>query len=62
MADTPEIDIQLIVTDNPPKGMGEAALPLIAPCIGNALFALTGVRFRQLPMTPERILAALPTA
>lgn len=42
------------------KGMGEAALPPIAPAIGNAVAnALNGVRVRDLPIKPEKILAAL---
>jgi isoquinoline 1-oxidoreductase beta subunit len=59
MSEMPEIDIQIIATDNPPKGMGEASLPLVAPCVGNALFRLTGKRFRALPLSPERIKAGL---
>ncbi len=41
------------------KGMGEAAPPLVAPCVGNALFKLTGKRFRALPLSlsPERVKA-----
>src|SRR5580704_9040362 len=58
MSEMPEIDIQVMPTDNPAKGMGEAALPLVAPCVGNALFKLTGKRFRALPLSPERIKAA----
>jgi isoquinoline 1-oxidoreductase subunit beta len=58
MSEMPEIDIQVMPTDNPAKGMGEAALPLVAPCVGNALFKLIGKRFRALPLSPERIKAA----
>jgi isoquinoline 1-oxidoreductase subunit beta len=58
MSEMPEIDIQLMPTDNPAKGIGEAALPIVAPCVGNALFKLTGKRFRALPISPERIKAA----
>jgi isoquinoline 1-oxidoreductase beta subunit len=57
MSEMPEIDIQLMPTDNPAKGIGEAALPMVAPCVGNALFKLTGKRFRALPLSPERIKA-----
>ena len=57
MSEMPEIDIQLLGTDNPAKGVGEAALPLVAPCIGNALCTLTGKRFRALPFSPERLKA-----
>jgi isoquinoline 1-oxidoreductase subunit beta len=57
MSEMPEIDIQLMPTDNPAKGIGEAALPMVAPCVGNALFKLTGKRLRALPLSPERIKA-----
>jgi isoquinoline 1-oxidoreductase beta subunit len=33
--------------------------PLIAPAVANAFFALTGVRLRHTPFTPDRVLAAL---
>jgi isoquinoline 1-oxidoreductase subunit beta len=57
MSEMPEMDIQLMPTDNPAKGIGEAALPMVAPCVGNALFKLTGKRFRALPLSPKRIKA-----
>ena len=57
MSEVPEIDIQILPTDNPPKGIGEAVIPLVAPCVGNAVFRLTGKRFRDLPLSPERIKA-----
>jgi isoquinoline 1-oxidoreductase beta subunit len=60
MADTP--DIETIILDRPdrkPSGCGEAPVGPIAPAIGNAFYALTGVRLRQLPMTPQRVVAAL---
>jgi len=59
MSEMPQIDIQVMPTDNPPKGMGEASLPLVAPCVANALFRLTGKRFRAMPLSPERIKAGL---
>jgi CO/xanthine dehydrogenase Mo-binding subunit len=44
------------------KGMGEAALPPIAPAIGNAVAnALNGIRVRDLPIKPDKIVAALGT-
>jgi isoquinoline 1-oxidoreductase subunit beta len=57
MSEMPQIDIQIMPTDNPAKGMGEASLPMVAPCVGNALFKLTGKRFRALPLSPERVKA-----
>jgi isoquinoline 1-oxidoreductase beta subunit len=59
MSDIPDIHVEVISTDNPPSGAGQMATPLVAPVIANAVAALTGVRLRQMPMTPERVLAAL---
>jgi isoquinoline 1-oxidoreductase beta subunit len=59
MSDMPEIHTKLIVTDNPPTGMGEVGVPSVAPAIANAVFKLTGKRLRQLPMSPERVQATL---
>ena len=42
--------------------MGEVGVPAVAPAIANAVFKLTGARVRQLPMTPERVMAALKGA
>ncbi|HME60059.1 MAG TPA: molybdopterin cofactor-binding domain-containing protein, partial [Candidatus Binatia bacterium] len=42
------------------KGMGEAALPPTAPAIGNAIAnALNGVRVRDLPVKPDKLVGAL---
>jgi CO/xanthine dehydrogenase Mo-binding subunit len=41
------------------KGMGESGIVSIAPAVGNALFNATGVRIRDLPLTPERVWRAL---
>ena len=45
--------------DQPPLGVGESASVPSAAAIANAIFDATGVRFRELPFTPERILAGL---
>jgi CO/xanthine dehydrogenase Mo-binding subunit len=39
--------------------MGESGIVSVAPAIGNALFNATGVRIRDLPLTPERVWRAL---
>jgi len=60
MADAPEIETILIEpSDISPKGCGEPPIAPVAPAIANAFFALTGVRLRQMPMSPSRVLAAL---
>ena len=59
LADAPDVRVSVISTDNNPTGIGEAGLPPAAPAVANAVAALTGARVRQLPMLPERVLAAL---
>ena len=41
------------------KGVGEPALGPTAPAIGNAIYHAIGVRITDLPITPEKVLAAL---
>lgn len=41
------------------KGVGEPAIAPTAPAIGNAVFDAIGIRIRDLPITPEKILRAL---
>ncbi|MBW4330975.1 molybdopterin-dependent oxidoreductase [Stakelama sp. CBK3Z-3] len=50
LADMPEITIELIASDADPGGVGEIAVPPVAPAIANALQAATGVRYRRLPL------------
>ena len=45
--------------DQPALGVGESASVPSAAAIANAIYDATGVRFRELPFTPERILAGL---
>jgi nicotinate dehydrogenase subunit B len=58
--DIPKIDVLMLPrSDQPPMGVGESASVPSAAAIANAIFDATGVRFRELPFTPERILAGL---
>jgi CO/xanthine dehydrogenase Mo-binding subunit len=59
-ADIPKIETVLINrTDVPATGAGETAVTVVAAAIANAVFDATGVRIRQIPLTPERVKAAL---
>jgi CO/xanthine dehydrogenase Mo-binding subunit len=60
--DVPEVDIVLIDQRGmQPFGGGEAASIATAAAIGNAVFDATGVRLRQVPFTPARVLRTLRT-
>lgn len=41
------------------KGMGEGGIIPVAPAVANALFWCTGVRIKDLPLTPEKVWRAL---
>jgi nicotinate dehydrogenase subunit B len=56
----PEIDVLMVTRPNEePRGAGESASVPSAAAIVNAVFDATGIRFRELPLTPERVMAAL---
>jgi nicotinate dehydrogenase subunit B len=58
--DIPRIDVLMLPRqDQPPLGVGESASVPSAAAIANAIFDATGVRFREPPFTPERILRGL---
>ena len=56
----PEIETVIIdAQDSPAQGGGEPAIICMGAVIANAVFDAAGARLRQLPMTPDRIKAAL---
>jgi isoquinoline 1-oxidoreductase beta subunit len=46
----PQVETHIVPSTRHPAGVGEPALPPLAPAVGNALFALTGKRQRALPL------------
>lgn len=57
---TPEIDVVFADKQHePPQGGGEPSVVGIGGAVANAVFDATGARLYRLPMTPERVLAAL---
>lgn len=50
MNETPDMVVQLLDSNEPPSGIGEVAVPPVAPAVANALFNATGHRLRQLPL------------
>ena len=63
-ADIPQIEAIIVETPEPQgpygaKGMGEVGVNPVAPSISNAIFDAVGVRMRSLPITKEKILAAV---
>ncbi len=64
LLDLPEIEVILVEHPVPSgpfgaKGVGEPAFEAIAPAIANAIYHAVGVRIKELPITPEKILKAL---
>ena len=60
MPDVPKVETVLINRPNERAlGAGEAAQGPTAAAIANAFAAATGRRIRELPLTPERVKAAL---
>ncbi|HYG70520.1 MAG TPA: molybdopterin cofactor-binding domain-containing protein, partial [Anaeromyxobacteraceae bacterium] len=54
MREMPKVEVHVVPSTAEPGGMGEPALPPIAPAVANAVFAATGERLRKLPLRPAK--------
>src|SRR5262249_32158997 len=66
-ADTPRTEVLIVETTDSvgpmrSKGMAECCINPVAPALANALADATGVRYRSLPLTPERIYSRLTSS
>ena len=50
MAQSPVVETWIVPSTQSPEGVGEPAVPPLAPAVSNALFKLTGKRLRALPL------------
>jgi isoquinoline 1-oxidoreductase beta subunit len=55
--DAPTVEVHIVPSTEPPTGVGQEGVPPIAPAIANALFTLTGVRARRLPLKHTKFTA-----
>ena len=53
--ETPEIDVVVVQSTDPPEGAGESGLANVAPALANAIYNMTGKRIRTLPFKLEDI-------
>lgn len=49
----PKVAVHFIQSENHPTGLGEPGVPPLAPAVGNAIFAASGIRPRTLPLSEE---------
>jgi isoquinoline 1-oxidoreductase beta subunit len=49
------VDVQIVKSEAPPAGVGEPGVPPFAPALYNAVFAATGTRVRELPLSKTKL-------
>jgi len=51
MNEVPKIHVEIVKSQEIPTGIGEPGLPVIAPALINAIFQVTGKRYKNLPLS-----------
>ncbi len=59
MSQMPEVAVNVIANGEKATGVGEPAVTVIAPALGNAIFNACGARVRSLPITAEAVKASM---
>ena len=59
ISDVPEIEVNVMKSSEKLGGVGEPGVPPIAPAVANAVFNASGIRVRNLPMTPETVMKSI---
>ena len=50
-----KVNVHIVESDAPPAGVGEPGVPPFAPALCNAIFAATGKRVRELPLSKTKL-------
>jgi isoquinoline 1-oxidoreductase subunit beta len=59
MSQVPEVAVSVIANGEKATGVGEPAVTVVAPALGNAIFNACGARVRSLPITAEAVKGAM---
>ena len=47
----PEVEVEIVNSNEKPGGIGEPGTPIVGPAVTNAIFAVTGKRVTEFPLT-----------
>jgi isoquinoline 1-oxidoreductase beta subunit len=52
----PEVEVKIVKSSEKPSGMGEPGTPIIGPAVANAIFAVTGKRVTEMPISKSGLM------
>jgi len=50
-----QVDVHFVESGNLPTGVGEPGLPPVIAALGNAIYAATGKRLREMPFSKQKL-------